>query len=86
MIRVVGREILDNAIEVRIPGGRDEQQDFEDCIAADIGALTQMIMGYVSASTLNLVGRLKVSSPHVIEIADALFPPADIFLGFADRF
>jgi len=55
-------------------------------IDGDIGALTQMITGYASASALVQQNRIRATSSQALEIADMLFPPTDIFLGFADRF
>ena len=86
-IRVEDRAAQEQTVEVRISGSEIECDKTDDnCIAGDIGALTQMIVGYASASSLIELGRIRTSSPQCLEFAEALFPPTDIFLGFADRF
>ncbi|MDR3709372.1 MAG: GNAT family N-acetyltransferase [Capsulimonadaceae bacterium] len=57
-----------------------------DCLAGDIGALTQLVLGYAPASLLKTAGRVRATTARAIDIAEQLFPPADIFLATPDRF
>lgn len=55
-------------------------------ISADVGAFTQLFIGYRSATELHSEGRLRASQSHALTLADHLFPLADPFLALPDTF
>lgn len=55
-------------------------------ISADVGAFTQLFIGYRSATQLHSEGRLMASSPQALPVADHLFPSSDPLLATPDTF
>jgi predicted acetyltransferase len=55
-------------------------------ISADVGAFTQLYIGYRSAAQLFSEGRLRASNAQAVSIADLLFPLSDPFLATPDTF
>jgi len=57
-----------------------------DCLSGDVGALTQLLLGYAPASVLRQTDRLHPTTADAISIANQLFTPTDLFLPLPDRF
>jgi predicted acetyltransferase len=55
-------------------------------ISADVGAFTQLYIGYRSATQLFSEGRLRASNAQAVSIADQLFPQSDPLLATPDTF
>ena len=77
----------DDTFVLEVSGGRAScrvAEDDDPDARLDVGALSQLLVGYRSASELDRAGRLDDTAPGTVDLLEDLYPPTTVY--FRDRF